>query len=201
MASNPRKRRRAAKPARRRVARARKPPSGKAKPRKSKRATAITRGPVTRGRERHGRTKKLPSPPKKLPSPPALQRERRTLLDEPEAPTEIPDLAETAHPGARLERARGAIQGLTGGDLDASWEQAYASGDETPGGDNPTPNQDRVDDIGRALGVRYADEEELVGSDKIIERDRHRWELDPASAEDFGDRVEPEEDAADEEET
>ena len=47
--------------------------------------------------------------------------------------------------------------------------------------------------------MRYADEEELVGSDKIIERDRHRWELDPASAEDFGDRVETEEEAPDEE--
>jgi hypothetical protein len=74
---------------------------------------------------------------------------------------------------------------LTGGDIDASWEDAYAVGDEAPGGDNPTPDQDRVDDIGRALGVQYADNEELKGAEKIEERDRHRWELDPASSEDW----------------
>ena len=39
------------------------------------------------------------------------------------------------------------------GDVDAKWEDAYAVGDEAPGGDNPTPDQDRVDDIGKALGV------------------------------------------------
>ena len=29
------------------------------------------------------------------------------------------------------------------------WQDAYAVGDEAPGGDNPTPDQDRVDDIGK----------------------------------------------------
>lgn len=74
---------------------------------------------------------------------------------------------------------------LTAGDVDANWGDAYAVGDEAPGGDNPTPDQDRVDDIGKALGVNYAPGEELQGSDKIIERDRHRWELDPASSDDW----------------
>jgi Family of unknown function (DUF6335) len=74
---------------------------------------------------------------------------------------------------------------LTGGDVDASWQDAYSTGDEAPGGDNPTPDQDRVDDIGKALGVQYEDSEELKAADKISERDRHRWELDPASAEDY----------------
>jgi uncharacterized protein DUF6335 len=77
---------------------------------------------------------------------------------------------------------------MTGGDVDADWEDAYAVGDEAPGGDNPTPDQDVVDDIGRALGVEYQDNEELKGSDKIAERDKRRWELDPASAEDYKDR-------------
>jgi hypothetical protein len=77
---------------------------------------------------------------------------------------------------------------LTGGDVDADWEDAYAVGDEAPGGDNPTPDQDRVDDIGKALGVEYQDNEELRASDKITERDKHRWELDPASSEDYPDR-------------
>lgn len=77
---------------------------------------------------------------------------------------------------------------LTGGDVDANWEDAYAVGDEAPGGDNPTPDQDRVDDIGKALGVEYQDNEELRSSDKIAERDKKRWELDPASSEDYRDR-------------
>ena len=77
---------------------------------------------------------------------------------------------------------------LTGGDVDADWESAYSVGDEAPGGDNPTPDQNNVDDIGLALGVEYEDNEELEGADKIVERDRHRWEDDPASSEDFEDR-------------
>lgn len=74
---------------------------------------------------------------------------------------------------------------MTAGDVDADWEQAYSSGDEAPGGDNPTPDQDVVEEIGHALGVEYQDGEELKGANKISERDRHRWELDPASAEDY----------------
>jgi hypothetical protein len=77
---------------------------------------------------------------------------------------------------------------LTGGDVDADWESAYSTGDEAPGGDNPTPDQNNVDDIGLALGVEYEDNEELEGADKIEERDRHRWEDDPASSEDYEDR-------------
>jgi hypothetical protein len=77
---------------------------------------------------------------------------------------------------------------ITGGDVDANWEGAYSSGDEAPGGDNPTPDQDRVDDIGHALGVEYEDNEELKGAEKIAERDKHRWELNPASSDDYRER-------------
>jgi hypothetical protein len=74
---------------------------------------------------------------------------------------------------------------LTGGDVDADWEAAEATGDEAPGGDNMTPDQDVVDEIGKALGVEYDDDEELRGGEEIVERDKKRWELDPASKEDF----------------
>jgi hypothetical protein len=77
---------------------------------------------------------------------------------------------------------------ITAGDVDADWAGAYDVGDEAPGGDNPTPDQDRVDDIGKAVGVEYEDNEELKGSDKIAERDKNRWELDPASSDDYQDR-------------
>lgn len=77
---------------------------------------------------------------------------------------------------------------MTAGDVDADWQKAYDSGDEAPGGDNPTPDQDVVDDIGKALGIQYEDAEELKGSDKVAKRDAHRWELDPASSEDYPER-------------
>jgi hypothetical protein len=79
--------------------------------------------------------------------------------------------------------------GMTAGDVDADWEAAYSVGDEAPGGDNPTPGQTVVEDVGRALGVEYQDGEELKGADKIENRDRHRWELDPASSEDYTERT------------
>ena len=77
---------------------------------------------------------------------------------------------------------------ITGGDVDADWENAYFSGDEAPGGDNPTPAQEIVNDIGKTLGVKYEDNEELKGSDNVVERDKHRWEMDTASSEDYKER-------------
>ena len=88
---------------------------------------------------------------------------------------------------ALLRQPAGA-DGAELGDVDADWESAYSVGDEAPGGDNPTPDQDIVDDIGRALGNEYQDNEPLKGADKIAQRDKHRWELDPGSKEDFDDR-------------
>jgi hypothetical protein len=75
---------------------------------------------------------------------------------------------------------------LSAGDLDARWDQAEGAGEETVGGSAPTPDQDIVDEIGIAAGVTYQEGEPLRVGEKEEERDRHRWELDPASAEDFG---------------
>ena len=86
---------------------------------------------------------------------------------------------------AEVERHPEAGPVLTGGDPDADWVRAYSSGEEGVGGSVATPDQDVVDEIGRALGVEYGDEEELQGGDEITDRDRHRWELDPASKDDF----------------
>jgi hypothetical protein len=77
---------------------------------------------------------------------------------------------------------------LAGGDVDADWESAATVGDEAPGGDNPTPDQDIVDEIGQAVGLEYQDNEELGGEAKLEGRDRRRWELDPASSEDYKER-------------
>ncbi|MEP6946003.1 MAG: DUF6335 family protein [Acidobacteriota bacterium] len=73
---------------------------------------------------------------------------------------------------------------LSGGDVDAAWEDSDV-GEESVGGENPTPDQSVVEELGEALGITYEDDEPLGTEDKLLERDRDRWELDPASAEDF----------------
>ncbi len=130
---------------------------------------------------------------------PYLERERRKLREiEEEVPTPPSSLdLDRSASAVRTGRQelREALQehtetspALTGGDVDADWQGAASVGDEAAGGDNPTPDQQRVDDIGKALGVQYQDNEELRGVDKIDDRDKKRWELDPASAEDYKER-------------
>src|SRR5215475_13898621 len=81
---------------------------------------------------------------------------------------------------------------LSGGDIDAAWDQADA-GEETVGGSTPTPDQDVVDELGGAIGLIYEDTEPLHTAEKIAQRDLHRWELDPASSEDYEKRLRYEE--------
>ena len=65
---------------------------------------------------------------------------------------------------------------LTGGDVDADWRTAAASGEEAVGGSVATPDQDVVDELGQALGVAQAPDAELRMSAEILAaRDRHRW--------------------------
>jgi hypothetical protein len=141
-----------------------------------------------------GRTRKKTAAP--ITRRARLDRDRRTLEDV--VPTPPSSLDMNRHGSAartgRAEMAESAEEhrtmtpAITGGDVDADVENAYFSGEEAPGGDNPTPDQDIVDDIGRSLGIEYQDNEELRASDKVADRDRHRWELDPASAEDYKER-------------
>jgi len=77
---------------------------------------------------------------------------------------------------------------LSGGDVDAEWETADSIGDEAVGGSVATPDQNVVEDLGAALGVTYQDDEELRPGDKEHDRDIHRWELDPASSDDWDSR-------------
>lgn len=73
---------------------------------------------------------------------------------------------------------------LSGGDVDAAWQDSDV-GEESVGGGNPTPDQDIVEEIGEAFGITYQDNEPLGTEEKLEKRDDDRWELDPASAEDF----------------
>ena len=78
---------------------------------------------------------------------------------------------------------------VTAGDLDAQWESAQFSGDGSADSSMSSPEQNEVDEIGAVMGVNYADDEELKAGEKERERDRHRWELDPASSDDYQDRT------------
>jgi len=165
---------------------------------KTKRTTA--RGGSTRKAARNsaGRTpvSKAKAKSGMRPKSPRLDRARRTLDDT--VPTPPSSLNMDRHSSAaRSGRAdladtiferRNMSPEIAGGDVDVDLEDAYFTGEEAPGGDNPTPDQDIVDDIGKALGVEYNDDEPLKGSDKVVQRDKHRWELDPASSEDYKER-------------
>ena len=168
--------------------------SGKRPARSTRRAT-----PARKQAARKATRRTSPPSPNAASAPrkvPRLERARRTIEDVVPSPPSSLNMnrrgsavrtgrAEVAE--RRLEHA-GMSTAITAGDVDVDLENAYFSGDETPGGDNPTPDQDVVDDIGRALGVEYQDNEELRAGDKVIERDKHRWELDPASSEDYKER-------------
>jgi hypothetical protein len=185
----PARRRAKATPARRSTPRAKATPVRRATPR-PKAAPARRRAKATSVRRSTSRAKA--TPPKPVPVTPRLERARRRLPDVERAGEERRDerMLKAARSGhddlvAKLRLHTETSPKLTAGDVDAKWEDAYAIGDEAPGGDNPTPDQDRVDDIGKALGVQYQDDQELMGGDEILERDEKRWELDPASSEDW----------------
>ena len=77
---------------------------------------------------------------------------------------------------------------LSAGDIDAAWETSVVAGEESVGGSVPTPDQDNVDELGEGAGITYQDNEPLNSDKKILERDRRRWELNPASADDQDDK-------------
>jgi Family of unknown function (DUF6335) len=193
--------RKAKAPARKTVAR--RPPQAKVKAKKAKAKAKTTSAKRTSPPARPKAPRSAPSARAavaKLPvrTAPGLNRQRRTIADDdivqsPPSSLDLDRSASAVRSGRKELRERLAEHtetspALTGGDVDADWESAYAVGDEAPGGDNPTPDQDLVDDIGHAIGVEYQDNEELKGDAKIAKRDRNRWELDPASSDDWDER-------------
>jgi hypothetical protein len=86
--------------------------------------------------------------------------------------------------GERLEHTETSPL-LTGGDVDADWKSAVSTGEEAVGGSVPTPDQDMVDEIARALGVEQdADEEVHMSAEILRARDRDYWQLERKAAED-----------------
>jgi hypothetical protein len=80
---------------------------------------------------------------------------------------------------SRTDAASHGDERLKGGDADNDALGNALAGEEAPGGSQLTPDHDRVDDIGRALGVQEADSGELRTSGELLdERDRRRSRQD-----------------------
>lgn len=117
----------------------------------------------------------------------------RNGIDDGIEPPMLDVTAARKHLADRFQSNQGTDPTLSGGDIDARWEDAESGGDETVGGSTATPGQNDLDQMGKAMGVTHADTEELKIGEKIESRDKDRWELDPASSEDYIDRTKDQE--------
>jgi hypothetical protein len=115
-------------------------------------------------------------------------RNRNGISDDIEPPS-VDISAGSAKLAHRLKSDSLADPVVTAGDLDAQWEGAQFSGDESAGSSMPSADQNVVEEIGQAMGVTYQDNEELRFGEKERGRDQKRWELDPASSDDYQDRL------------
>jgi hypothetical protein len=71
---------------------------------------------------------------------------------------------------------------LRAGDPDVDPLENLYSGDEQPGGSMPTPDQNTVDEVGRAAGLEDEDDGALRSAEELAERrDIHRWDNEPLS--------------------
>src|SRR5260370_21064228 len=119
-------------------------------------------------------------------------RNRDGMDDDFEPP--IPDVsAGSRRLSERLREHTDTSPVLSGGDIDARWEDADGSGEESVAGSAATPGQNDVQEMGEAIGVTYQDDEELKLGEKERSRDKKRWELDPASSDDYKDPTPDEE--------
>lgn len=105
----------------------------------------------------------------------------------------IADMAETAETFAerqeladgqpraakQLENHHSESPVLSGGDVDAAWDQANDVGSETVGGTAPTPEQNDIDAMGEALGIQQGRTETLNISETRRMKDERRAELYP----------------------
>jgi hypothetical protein len=89
----------------------------------------------------------------------------------------VEGLATGVSPDVGPERAEPEIPGpesrlIKMGDPDVSALQNEYSGDESPGGSNPTPDQNLIDAMGRAMGIQDEDGGALRTSSELLdERD------------------------------
>jgi len=113
--------------------------------------------------------------------------ERPIFATDPEVQQDLQEEMSSRRGRRKVKNSRTSGARLSGGDLDAAVGEP-GSGEETVGGSVPTPDQDIVENLGRAAGVTYQDDEKLNPVEKVKKRDRRRWELNPSSSEDYAER-------------
>jgi Family of unknown function (DUF6335) len=112
--------------------------------------------------------------------------ERPVFLTNPEVQQELQEASRLKASRERAAKVKtSASTKLSGGDVDAAADE---TGEEAVGGSVATPDQDIVENLGKAVGVTYEDNEELDLLEKVKKRDRKRWELNPSSSEDYQER-------------
>lgn len=108
---------------------------------------------------------------------PVPDNDVKELMDEeiahaPQAPSELKQ---------RLREHHSTSPELSGGDIDAEWEESNDDGAESVGGHNPTPDQSDVEENAHAMGIDYQDNEPLDFEKKVGKRDKDRFELKESS--------------------
>lgn len=120
------------------------------------------------------------------PTPQELASAHEERREPPRAvsPTEL--AAEAARSGLADEAAPDdeALPGedvLQAGDPDVDPLDNEYTGDQIPGGATPTPDQNDVDEVGRAYGLPDTADGLVSTEEQVSRRDQARWELDPRS--------------------
>lgn len=108
---------------------------------------------------------------------PVPDKDVQELMEEeiehaPKAPGELKE---------RLAEHNSTSPALSGGDIDAEWEDANDSGAESVGGHNPTPDQSDSEANANAMGVSFEDNEPLNFDEKHDRKDKFRDELKESS--------------------
>ena len=114
--------------------------------------------------------------------------ERAVFVTDPEVQRELQEVSRLRLSRQKTTKPKAsAATKIAGEDLDTVPDE-MGSGEESVGGSVATPDQDIVENLGKAAGVTYEDNEELNLVEKVSKRDRNRWELNPSSSEDYQER-------------
>jgi len=158
----------------------------------TRKGPAKTRKPRAKAREAAGASRRPSANPKgsgeRGERRPSAVKRQRTAPQSPSRPAgghaAIQDAGHLTQLPEEMALHHETSPALSGGDLDADWMGSEGAGEETVGGSVATPDQDIVDEIGRALGVEQAPDEQVRSSDEILrQRAEHRWEIERDVAE------------------
>lgn len=145
-------------------------------------ASKAAKSPKSRGKQSSERRRR--SPTKEASRSQPIAPTGIEIIDAAENDPGMPDSVDVAETARPMSPQAAKSTEIAGGDLDGSFG-GLDGGEEAVGGSDPLPDQNDVDRIGSALGVEEQDEKPLATTEKLEGRDRDRWELDPASADDY----------------